>query len=1017
MFLTKFRADGMGDRSPWGQFWFSPVGMLSGSGARVTAQSAMALPIVFSCIRVLAESFAVMPFVLYQPKVGGGRTKNKAHWLYRLFAKSPNRFQTPYEWRLMLQGHLALRGNAFCQITTTGAGEITDLLPLHPDRMSIEMVDGGSYRYKYTDQAGTVHYYQRGEIWHLRGMSDDGLMGMSPISLAREAIGEGLAIQAYSSKFFANDAKPGGWLELPGKFANRETKQVFREDWQVMQGGENRGKVAVLESGMKYHEMGLTNKDSQFVEARIAKKSEIASIWRLPPHKVGDLSKCMPADTLVFTTNGPQRIVDVKPGDEVWSFDGEKVVAAKVLNNWENGVDEILQIRTTNRTVRCNAQHRLMVRRRIEHAVPPGGKGGRNVNGKKVWITWENVYIPAGKLQAGDTLLSLGSLPDQGRVIAPNGRALTIGFMEFAGLLAGDGNVFDWGVSIARCDKASYMPHYREVMRREFICGGRKWAFGTDHHMARLTDEQVAEIRALAPRITTASAIARQHGAYVGTVCRIDRGGEYRADHAQATIDAGALAEIKRKLATRLTTKEVAARFGVDTSTVSNIISGRSWVSAGAVDPIREAVIREGRQSTSFSSVLAADELRSLGLSGTAFTKTVPDWVFGLAEELRLGYLRGIVDSDGSVNKKGRISVSLVNRKLIDQIRHLCMSCGVPVTNVRTATVTTRLPSGKRHTTTMHTFTCSDPGANSRIGSHDGRYIERLKNGKPFGRKDRKYPRFGGKGFDSKGLSLSRIVSIKRMAPEPVYDIKVEKHHCFIADGIVSHNSSFSNIEQMSIEFWTDTMLPYAELWESSIEYFLLGEDTFLDPEFNMRRMMRGDSAARSTYYQSGINTGWLTRNEAREEEGYDPIDGLDEPLRPLNMVEESYAPDEIAEGPGGPEDDTGPADDGGDEASARRQRYRARQQTRRNAEMRGMKEAMQGAAAARVDFLLQAAAARLARRTVKAEGKLPTADVIAEAMTVPLASAEAWLAAVTPLVDLTEDQLTASLVALGKTL
>ena len=102
--------------------------------------------------------------------------------------------------------------------------------------------------------------------------------------------------------------------------------------------------------------------------------------------------------------------------------------------------------------------------------------------------------------------------------------------------------------------------------------------------------------------------------------------------------------------------------------------------------------------------------------------------------------------------------------------------------------------------------------------------------------------------------------------------------------------ATFSNIESQSIEFWTDTMLPWAECWESSIERFLLGEDTDLEVEFDMRRLMRGDSASRTAYYQGGIQSGWLTRNEAREAEGYDPLDGLDEPLMPLNMVEESKA-------------------------------------------------------------------------------------------------------------------------------
>lgn len=290
MFMLR-RSASVGDRSPWGDFWFQPVGIRSGAGVRVDADSAMRLSAVYACVRVLAESFAVLPFVLYRPKFGGGSVRITDHWLYRLFARQPNRFQTPFEWREMLQGHLALRGNAFCQIVDDGAGGIAELQPLHPDRVKIEMLDNGSWRYRYTDGTGNLQYFNRNQIWHLRGLSGDGIAGMSPIDLARETIGGGLAAQDYGSRFFANDAKPtGGWIEFPGKFADLEARRVFRESWQTMQGGANRGKTALLDQGMKYHEIGVSNKDSQFLESRQFTISDVARVFRIPPHLVGDLS-------------------------------------------------------------------------------------------------------------------------------------------------------------------------------------------------------------------------------------------------------------------------------------------------------------------------------------------------------------------------------------------------------------------------------------------------------------------------------------------------------------------------------------------------------------------------------------------------------------------------------------------------------------------------------------------------------------------------------------------------------
>lgn len=314
--FLRSRADaGNGDRSIWGNFWFS-----ANPGARVvTADTARGLTTVYSCVKVLAESFAVMPFKLYGEAKGNAERgpRIRQHWLVRLFTKAPNRFQSPFEWRMMLMGHLALRGNAFCQVTPDGRGGIAELLPLHPDRMHAEMLPNGSYRYRYVTQDGGTVYYTRGEVWHLRTLSDDGVMGLSPITECREAIGEGQAMQSYSSRFFANDAKPGGgWIEVPGSFNTTDDKINFRNSWQQMQGGANRGKVAVLEKGMKFHELGLNNADAQFIESRAAKVADLCRIWRIPPHMVGDLSRAtfsnIEQQSIEFWTN------TMLPWAEMW---------------------------------------------------------------------------------------------------------------------------------------------------------------------------------------------------------------------------------------------------------------------------------------------------------------------------------------------------------------------------------------------------------------------------------------------------------------------------------------------------------------------------------------------------------------------------------------------------------------------------------------------------------------------------------------------------------------------------
>jgi HK97 family phage portal protein len=280
------------DRSPWGDFFFEPVSVRSVSGMRVSADSAMRLAAVYACVRILSETMASLPLVVYRARADGGKDRVTDHWLYRLLGKKPNRYQNPFEWREMLQGHLALRGNAFCQILANGRGEITELIPVHPDRVRMELLAEGDYRYRIQNQTGHELVLPRGEVWHLRGLSSDGLLGLSPIELSRESLGMALAAQDYGARFFNNDAKPtGGWIEFPGNFKDNEAKRVFRESYQAAQSGANRGKVLVLENGMKFHEVGVTNKDAQFLELRKFQITDIARLFRVPPHMIADLDR------------------------------------------------------------------------------------------------------------------------------------------------------------------------------------------------------------------------------------------------------------------------------------------------------------------------------------------------------------------------------------------------------------------------------------------------------------------------------------------------------------------------------------------------------------------------------------------------------------------------------------------------------------------------------------------------------------------------------------------------------
>lgn len=287
MFISQIRAS-TDDRSPWGDFWFTPVGQGTMSGMRVSADSAMQLSAVFRAVCLVSGHMALMPIKFYK---SGTRDQITKHPLLTLLNNRPNHLQNAFEWREMLQGHLELRGNAYNEIMTNARGQITELMPIHPDKIQPVMLINGDYRWRITDPDGSERTVSRGQIWHLKILTTNGITGLSVISCARESFGLGLAAQGYGGRFFANDARPGGWIEVPGGFENKESRQKFRESIQEAQSGANRGKNMVLDRGMQYHEIAVSNADAQFLETRKFNVSDIARWFGVPPHKIGDLDR------------------------------------------------------------------------------------------------------------------------------------------------------------------------------------------------------------------------------------------------------------------------------------------------------------------------------------------------------------------------------------------------------------------------------------------------------------------------------------------------------------------------------------------------------------------------------------------------------------------------------------------------------------------------------------------------------------------------------------------------------
>jgi HK97 family phage portal protein len=277
---------------PWDDYWYSRPGWDSAAGMAVTPETAMKLSAVFACVRVRSESLATCPLVVYKRLPNGGKVRAPEHPLYQVLHNSPNIWQTSVEFVEMMQAHLDLRGNAFARILPGPRGAIDQLIPLHPDLVQVFRLPNGRLKYQVSSRfTAEVDWYMQEEIFHLRGLTSDGLVGLSPIAVQRETIGTGLGLQDYGARFFANDATTRTWIKNPGKFKDDAARDRFRENYQKSQTGENRHKTAVLEEGLELHAIGLSNRDSQFLEANLNTREEICGIYRVPPHKIGILMR------------------------------------------------------------------------------------------------------------------------------------------------------------------------------------------------------------------------------------------------------------------------------------------------------------------------------------------------------------------------------------------------------------------------------------------------------------------------------------------------------------------------------------------------------------------------------------------------------------------------------------------------------------------------------------------------------------------------------------------------------
>ncbi len=268
----------------------------SAASIRVSPETAERASAVYACVRVRSEDVGKLPLILYRRRTDGGKDRATTHPLYRLVHDRPNGWQTSFDFRQTMQRSLELRGNAYAWKEKDNRGRVIALWPIHPDRVTVKVnpeTRGLFYEIRPAsyEPGGKTVILPRRDILHIAGPSDDGIVGKSTITMAREAIGLSLAAEKHESKTFANGARLGGILMHPGKLDQTAQDRILTSWTSNFSGPENVGKTALLGEGMKFEAVAMTNEDAQFLELRGVQTAEIARFFRIPPHKIGDLSK------------------------------------------------------------------------------------------------------------------------------------------------------------------------------------------------------------------------------------------------------------------------------------------------------------------------------------------------------------------------------------------------------------------------------------------------------------------------------------------------------------------------------------------------------------------------------------------------------------------------------------------------------------------------------------------------------------------------------------------------------
>lgn len=257
------------------------------SGAKISERTALNNTAYYACVRVIAETLAQVPLKVYERLTGGGRRPAEGHPLWPLLAVAPNDQLSSFQFRELLVSHVVSWGNGYAEIVRDGAGRITELWPITPDRVTPERV--GGRKFLVVRVGGSEVTLTPGNFLHVAGLGFDGLKGYSPIGVLRQSLGLGLAAEEYGARFFGAGGKPPLAIEHPGSLSPDAAKRM-RQKFEAVHGSLSKAqRWLILDEGMTIKNIGVPHNDAQFLETRKFQVLEMARAHRLPPHMIGEL--------------------------------------------------------------------------------------------------------------------------------------------------------------------------------------------------------------------------------------------------------------------------------------------------------------------------------------------------------------------------------------------------------------------------------------------------------------------------------------------------------------------------------------------------------------------------------------------------------------------------------------------------------------------------------------------------------------------------------------------------------